>query len=640
VRDPASLDIDHKPGLIEPPAALLGRRLKTGRRRAVSVLGLVGAGLIAVMLVTALLAPVVARHDPLVPSGLPFKPPSAAHPLGTNDVGQDIFSQVVYGARISLSIGLLAALIALGLGLAVALVAGYKGGVADAVLMRIVDLTLAFPFLPLVIVLAAFIGRRMTTTALVIGAVIWARPARVLRSQVLKIREFDHVTAARAMGSPTRRILLRHVLPRTAPLAAAQFVRAANVAVLIEASLAFLGLGDPNQVSWGTILFFANSHSAFLTRAWVWWILPPGLALTAAIVGFAFLGYAVEEWADPRLGGRAARRTQVRRPGGEPESAPSPAHVLEVEDLVVTYDSPAGAVTAVDGASFSIGRGRIVGLVGESGSGKSTLAMAVMRLTRRPGRLAGGRILLDGLDLASLGRWDAAGIRGRKIVLVPQSAMNALNPAYPIRRQVAEAAALTRRGDEAKARADELLEVVGIPAARRGAFPHELSGGMRQRVVIAMALANEPSLLVADEPVTGLDVVTQATILRLLLDLQARFGLSILLISHDLPVVARVSDDLLVMYAGRIVESGPAERLRTAPRHPYTRHLLRAFPSLRGPRRPLASIPGETPDLSDPPTGCRFHPRCPVAIAACCQVDPPLDEVGPGHRVACLLEHP
>jgi oligopeptide/dipeptide ABC transporter ATP-binding protein len=313
------------------------------------------------------------------------------------------------------------------------------------------------------------------------------------------------------------------------------------------------------------------------------------------------------------------------------------AVTLAVRNLSVRYETPAGPVKAVEDLTFTVRPGRIVGLVGESGSGKSTLAMALLRLVRQPGRVIGGEMLLNGRDLRTLKRAQMAAIRGRELALIPQSAMNALNPAYTVRHQVAEAAARTRDPAAAAARAGELLELVGIPTERHGAYPHELSGGMRQRVVIAMAIANEPSLLVADEPVTGLDVITQARILRLLLDLRDRFGLAILLISHDLPLVARVADDLLVMYAGRAVETGPTPVVTARPRHPYTRQLLRAFPSLRGPKKPLVSIPGDPPDLTNPPSGCPFHPRCPDVFTACPSVVPPLEERTPAHRDACLI---
>lgn len=607
------------------------------------LLGVLGAAIVLAVVLVAVFAPLLARHSPDVASGPPYARPSASHPLGTNDVGHDLFSQLIHGARISLTIGVLSAVVATFVGLAVALVAGYYRGWAETVLMRLVDLTLSFPFLVLVIVLAAFFGRGLITTVVVIGAVLWARPARVLRSQVIKVREFQHVTAAKAMGASSARILAQHVLPRVAPLAAAQFVRAANVSVLIEASLAFLGLGDANRVSWGTMLYFASARNAFLTDAWLWWIVPPGLALTAAVVGFAFMGYAVEEWADPRLA-RAAVRKPPRRPAKKPPIAPKPittdGPVLAVRDLSVHYRTPAGPARAVDHVDLIVERGRITGLVGESGSGKSTMAAAIMGLARPPAKIGSGEIVLDGQDLRLLKRSQLTALRGRRIAIVPQSAMNALNPAYTIHRQVSEAAAQTRPVVEAARKAAELLELVGIPTERHRSFPHELSGGMRQRVIIGMAIANEPSLLVADEPVTGLDVVTQAKILRLLLDLQSRLGLSMLLISHDLPLVARVAEDLSVMYGGKIVEAGPSAVVTGNPGHPYTRELLRSFPSLRGPRTRLASILGEPPDLVHPPSGCRFRPRCPDAVEVCGDAHPPLVEVSPQHWVACVHRMP
>ena len=624
----------------EPPAApvtVVARRSSLARR-----LGAVGSGLLVGLVLVAVLAPLLARHDPDVPSGLPYQPPSAGHPLGTNDVGQDLFAQLVYGTRVSLTIATLSALVAIVVGLAVALLAGYHRGRVEAALMRLVDLVLAFPFMVLVIVLAAFFGRGLLTTVAIIAAVIWARPARVLRSQVLKVREYQHVVAARAMGVPASRCICRHVLTRVAPLAAAQFVRAANISVLLEAALSFLGLGDPNRVSWGTMLYFANARNAFLTDAWLWWILPPGLALTVAILGFAFLGYAIEELADPRLARTALRHTR-RRPTADPVPSEAEhrqhASLLEVHDLTVDYLSEP-PVRAVDGVSFSVGRGRVTGLVGESGSGKSTLVMALLGLLRPPGRVVGGRAVVNGRDLGRLQRAAVAEVRGREVGFVPQNAMNALNPAYDVHRQVAEVAELVRDRAPAQQRATEVLELVGIPSTRHRSYPHELSGGMRQRVVIAMAVTNEPGLLVADEPVTGLDVVTQAQVLRLLLELRDRLGLGILLVSHDLPLVARTADDLLVMYGGRIVERGAALAVTAAPAHPYTRQLLRAFPGLRGPRRPAGGAPAEPSDVSVGDAGCAFYPRCPERIEDCRCTVPLLGEVGDGHEAACLLGRP
>lgn len=638
---------------IEPVDAAVASRCR-GARHGISrphgtqLLGWAGAGLLLAVTSMAVLAPLLAGHDPQVVTGLPFERPSSEHLLGTDDIGRDIAAQLVYGARISLAIAFLSAIVATSLGAAVALIAGYFRGIAEGVLMRLVDVTLAFPFLPLVIVLAAFLGRGLLITVLVIAAVTWARPARVLRSQVVKVRQYQHVVAAQAMGAHPAYVIVRHVLPRILPLAVAQFVRVANVAVLLEASLAFLGLGDLTQDSWGTILYYANSHNAILTDAWLWWILPPGLALAATILGLALVGYRVEEWADPRLALASTAPIRVAPPpspstdGTAPPRAvaePSqPGAVLAIRDLRVWYATPAGPVRAVDGVDLALRPGSILGLVGESGCGKSTLAMTVMGLIRPPGTVIGGTIELVGDEILQSGR--VAAVRGRRIALIPQGAMNALNPTYTIHAQVRESANLTRTDASADAHAHDALRLVGLPADRHGAYPHELSGGMRQRVLIAMAISNEPLLLVADEPVTGLDVVTQGHVLRLLRELRSRLGMAMLIISHDLPLVGRIADDLTVMYAGRIVEAGTARSVIETARHPYSRALVAAFPDLDGPRRTGGSIAGEPPDLLAPPPGCRFQPRCPSAFEACAVVDPVLYEPLPGRRCACLLDGP
>ena len=264
-------------------------------------LGRIGATILVLFVIAAVFAPVFAPHDPTVRTAEPFAAPSLAHPLGANDVGQDILSELLFASRISLTVGIVTACLATVLGVTIGVVSGYLRGPVDGVLMRGVDVILSLPFLPLMIVLAAFLGQNTTNLILVIGLLIWARPARLLRSQVLSVRESGHVQAARAMGATHSYIMIRHILPRITPLVAAQFVRTANVSIMLEASLAFLGLSDPFQKSWGAILFYANARSAFLTDAWLWWVLPPGLCIAAVVVSFAFLGSAIEERVDPRL---------------------------------------------------------------------------------------------------------------------------------------------------------------------------------------------------------------------------------------------------------------------------------------------------------------------------------------------------
>ncbi|MGH2405781.1 MAG: ABC transporter permease [bacterium] len=271
------------------------------RRHGLGAIGWLGVVLLVVLTGTALFAPVLSPHNPEETVGDPFSAPSRAHPLGTNDIGQDILSELIYGARISLTIGFLAATIAVGIGTAVGIIGGFVGGWVDAVLMRAVDLVLVIPFLPLMILLAAYLGPSYWNIIIVIGILVWARPARVIRSQVLSVKSLDYVEAALALGGRAGRVMARHILPAVLPLALAQFILAASNAILIEAALSFLGLGDPTAKSWGAVLYYAQVRNAFLSGAWVWWVLPPGLLITAATLGFAFTGFALEEVLNPRM---------------------------------------------------------------------------------------------------------------------------------------------------------------------------------------------------------------------------------------------------------------------------------------------------------------------------------------------------
>lgn len=271
------------------------------RSRVADRLGMVGLAIVTSLVILAVFAPWIAPYDPSERVGRPFQPPSSEHLLGTNDVGHDLFSELVFGTRVSLTVGVVAAIMALVIGTTIGILAGYYPKRLGSVLMRGVDVVLILPFLPLLIVLAAYLGRSLLNTIIVIGVLIWAAPARVIRSQVLSLRTREYVLASHTMGAPDRWAIMRHVLPRTALLATETFVRAISTAILLEAALSFLGLGDPIQKSWGSILFWAQSRGAFLSPAWKWWVVPPGLMIMSASLGFALIAFAMEERINPRL---------------------------------------------------------------------------------------------------------------------------------------------------------------------------------------------------------------------------------------------------------------------------------------------------------------------------------------------------
>lgn len=313
--------------------------------------------------------------------------------------------------------------------------------------------------------------------------------------------------------------------------------------------------------------------------------------------------------------------------------------LLRIQDLKVDYLSTRGPVRAVDGVSFSLKPGEVLGLAGESGSGKSTIAQAILRILQPPAVITGGSVKFGDREILDMNDEELSQFRWRDVSMVFQSAMNALNPVMTVGEQIMDAIRAHEGVSSrvARTRAEELLVVVGIEANRIDAYPHQLSGGMRQRAVIAIALALHPPLMIMDEPTTALDVVVQKEIMFQITELREQLGFSILFITHDLSLLVEISDRIAIMYAGQIVELAPARQLFDNPMHPYTRGLMSSFPSLTGDRVKLMGIPGSPPDLAAPPTGCRFHPRCPNRMPICDHIVPRLAEVEPEHWVACHL---
>ena len=342
------------------------------------------------------------------------------------------------------------------------------------------------------------------------------------------------------------------------------------------------------------------------------------------------------------VGAGSARTSRGRRQWPLPKQADPDAPLLVVENLRTYFTLSSGIVKAVDGVSFELHDGEALGIAGESGCGKTTTALSLLRLLPPNARVVEGSVKLFGIDLAQKSENALRRYRWREISVIFQGAMNALNPVQRVGDQVAEPI-VERLGvpkAEAKRRARELLELVGIARDRAADYPHQLSGGMRQRAMIAMALACDPAIVIGDEPTTALDVMVQAQILELLERLREELGLSLILITHDLSVIAETCDRVMVMYAGRVAEEGPVRTIFSGPRHPYTQMLLAAIPNLDSDKRLLATIPGSPPDLRTPPPGCRFHPRCPMAMEVCREVVPPEVRYADGVRVACHLYPP
>jgi peptide/nickel transport system ATP-binding protein len=315
--------------------------------------------------------------------------------------------------------------------------------------------------------------------------------------------------------------------------------------------------------------------------------------------------------------------------------------LLNVQDLVTHYTTLRGPVKAVEGVSFQVDRGEALGLAGESGCGKTTVALSILRLLPEAGKIISGEVLFDGTDVVKLAEDEMRkNMRWKKMAIVFQGAMNALDPVFRVGDQIMEAIG-THEPDTTKAEARErtkkLLELVGIDASRARHYPHEFSGGMRQRALIAMSLACNPALLIADEPGTALDVIVQAQVLKLLRELKTNLKLAMILITHDLSIIAETCEKTAIMYAGRIAEYGDVVSIFRQPIHPYTQGLMAAFPSIKAARTKMSAIPGQPPDLLNPPSGCRFNPRCPYAMDVCTEKMPELTKIGKGHYAACYL---
>ncbi|MFD5320920.1 dipeptide/oligopeptide/nickel ABC transporter permease/ATP-binding protein [Streptomyces sp. NPDC127098] len=729
--------------------------------RRLPVLSRIALGVLAVVVLTALLAPLLSPYDPYEQAPT-VEGPSADHWMGQDSLGRDILSRLMHGARWSLAIGLGATLLALLAGAVLGAIAATSRRAVDEAVMRGLDVIMAFPGIALAAVLIAVFGGGIPVLICAIAFLNIPPVARVVRANVMAQYGEDYVVAERVIGARTPHILIRHVaINCAAPVLVFCTVMVAE-AIVFEASLSFIGAGvRPPEPSWGSVI--ADGKNMVLLGGW-WATVFPGLLMLLTVLSLNVLSESLSDTMALAAGQAPSARTAPSAPeaptaasgagapvpaaGAAEASGPAPAGaaaeprgvaggttpgghggaaatgqaagpvpvrpsgtgdsaggvaaavpaaraaeavaggsgasgpgggaavdrsgpagqapvadevlagprdvfpfsdvlaeagrrlrrdgggragepVLAVDRLVVGF----GATDVVAGVSFEVRAGEVLGVVGESGCGKTLTALTVMGLQPREARV-GGSVRFQGRELVGLSARERRRLLGHEMAMVYQDALSSLNPAMTIRAQLRQ---LVRRGGHRTPA--ELLELVGLDPERvLSSYPHELSGGQRQRVLIAMALSRDPRLIVADEPTTALDVTVQAQVIELLLRLREELGFALVLVSHDLALVADVTDRVAVMYGGHIVETGVTADLVAAPAHHYTRGLLGSVLSLEATAERMTQIPGVVPSPADFPPGCRFADRCPFADADCAAVPPERPAEGPGHVVLC--HHP
>ncbi|MFI2644282.1 dipeptide/oligopeptide/nickel ABC transporter permease/ATP-binding protein [Streptomyces sp. NPDC018610] len=580
----------------EPPA----HRTGTVRRLLRHPLGALSAAVLLLLVAAVCLAPLLSPQGPQVSSlGDAFATPNGAHPLGMDSAGRDILSRILYGGRNTLGGALIALGIALVLGVPSGLYAGYRGGWFDSLTNWVVDLVMALPAMVVLLASRAILGPRVWALMTVLGVLAAPSFFRLVRGVVAGVRGALYVDAAKVSGLSDARIVARHILIVVRGPVIIQVALVTGIAIGLQAGLEFLGIGSGSAATWGAMLneAFQNIQRAPLLMLW------PGLALGLTNGCLVLLAGALRDILEDR-GAETAAPRRARHGAAPPLPAAaaaaakdSPADgsdrsgLLSVRGLTVAYAQPDGTrKEVVHGVDLDVRAGEIVGLVGESGSGKTQTAFSVLGILPDGGAVSGGSITIKGREVTGLPERAYRALRGGTVAYVPQEPMSNLDPAFTVGSQLMEpmrhVLGISRR--EAARRAADLLRMVEIPYPERTLrlYPHQISGGMAQRVLIAGAMSCDPELLIADEPTTALDVRVQAEVLDLLRRLQKDRALGVLLVTHDLGVVADLCDRVAVMNAGRIVETGSAEEVLHAPRDPYTRTLLGAVLDEAPPRAP------------------------------------------------------
>lgn len=593
------------------------------------VIGVVGAPLIA---------PYSSNYTDLAHT---LASPSGAHWLGTDQLGRDTFSRLLYGGRPSLLYALEAWTVALAVGVTVGVISGFAGGRVDRSVMWLVDAGLATPVIVVVLIVISVFPSDFAIAMAVLGLLLAPPLIRNVRGPVYAVRRELFVDAARVSGISFARIAFRHVLPRVRGPILVQATLMAALALLLTVGLGFLGFGvsAPNP-SWGNM----TAQAAQILAESPWLLIAAGGIVAICVICLGLIGdtirdISVESWSGPAPGQK--RRHQPATAPSASTAAADPEALLSVRGLTIAFPGDRGEVVVAREVGFDIFPGEAVGMLGESGCSKTTVARSITRLLRGGGRVTAGRIVFEGRDVLDLPSAELRRFRGGQVSFISQEPQAALDPTFRVgsilREAILSHESLSRA--EVRRRTIELLEAVRLPDPEHVVklYPHQLSGGMAQRVTIARALAGRPRLLIADEPTTALDVTVQGEILALLHGLQEETGMALLLISHDLGVIANACQRAIVMYAGEVVEQATVEELFVRPAHPYSQRLMLSDPGRVGEdRKPLPTIPGGPPAPADWPVGCHFQLRCPFATAACAAGPVPIQEVSPGHSSRCV----
>jgi peptide/nickel transport system permease protein len=566
------------------------------RRMLANPMGLTALVVLGVIILVAAFGPLLLWNDPgharldQVNSS-----PNAGYLLGGDSAGRDILSRLVAGSRITVLGGVVSAAVAAVIGVSFGLAAGYKGRSFDLTVGWISDLVMVLPSTIVLVAMFTVTGPNAVLVMLILGVMLAPSFFRLTRSLVVQVRGNLYVDAAKVSALPDTRIVGRHILAVIRGPLILHFVLMTSVSIILQAGFQFIGLGDPNVPTWGSMLQDAFRSIYLSDTAFVW----PGLAIAVTVMALLLVGNALRDALDDvdpkahQARKRAAAAAKAQR--STVPARPLSGAILQVDDLVVGYDQADGEIKkVVDGVSFELNAGEVVGLVGESGSGKTQTALSILKLLPTGGRVVEGRICLDGQDLGGLDEDAMTAIRGVRVAYVPQEPMSNLDPTAKIGTQLAEPIRVRLKVSrkEAAERALSLLEQVNIKDPQRvfDSYPHEISGGMAQRVLIAGAVSCDPDVIIADEPTTALDVTVQAEILDILRNLQGQRNLAVLLVTHNFGVVADLCDRVVVMQNGKVAETGDVRRIFAEPEHPYTRTLMAAMLDGRPSRRERTEV--------------------------------------------------